>query len=758
MKDIFTYPNDAGTYYIDPDYVGDDTVGFQKRIKEIYDGDFTDWLGTPPTMTTHTSMMANISKYNDYYNSRGDNNVTYYDFAKEPLLVGHIGTAGCNVTSIETKLVTLPGDYDHLTGPSVVITTAADPAYQGDSHGTLVKSKIKGISEIIPTGWGSWSFDDDVYWAHKLGPNEYALSGLQIDQLVNNAKSMEESVAQRFGNGCWVRCQAPHAFSDGDEIRLTHNFDGSGHTGTANTSTSSLYVTTHGNYSFELFTDAARTVKATLTEQYLASKTYSYTNSGSTTQVIKLDNIDASDSFFDTHESLMQELTSRGLLFFRVEYSNFTGSTWTSPATGEPGTFGIPSSIAYGNSSFGYFYVGSQQFDIKDARGGSLHSFDLAPGDSVDITVHVIDPARAEGDYYNYMANAATTGTIVNEQLENRLVIKSSFIYVPGNATFNHLDATGALVGGAEISGNYYLPGDPTEYTLDAPIYTNADLDMGITVDSNGRINSAYIQTEGGIHDNVNWVDGEKICFPIVAKADLYVPPPTPPAELEDIFDTQDQWLDQGFAGGAKEFGRNIIPASAKITYNQPSTTNTSQSGSKYVRSAGFQRWKLDVEYRNLTKAQFQVLHAEAQSARGQATPFYLVHRMWGEKVLSFNNPKSTEVPRFIEDYTAGSTLLKLGGFYSNESHVFKKGEIVIGGQSKNGGIFTALNTVDANVYGEAHVRIAYSLPVDIPTTRQVYKNPHHVIVTLDSDNFEYTVDTFGLFNVNVGFDLGAYP
>ncbi len=339
----------------------------------------------------------------------------------------------------------------------------------------------------------------------------------------------------------------------------------------------------------------------------------------------------------------------------------------------------------------------------------------------------------------------ATTGSLFYDDPDT-FELTSLDLKIPGNEVFTYLDSNGDTQPGARLDGIYFTP---TDWAYSPSGIYN---EVVLNTDAAGRLSSVSLSNPVS-----GFSEAGDILLPIMSIYDQYVPPPTPPAELEDIFDTQDQWLDTGFAGGAKEFGKNIIPASAKITYNQPSTTNTSQAGRKYVRSAGFQRWKLNVEYRNLTKDQFQLLHADAQSARGQATPFYLVHSQWGYKVLSWTNPKSNNAPRFIEDYTAGSTLLKLGGFQSNESQVFKKGEIVIGGQSQNGGMFTALNTVDANVYGEAHVRIAYSLPGDQPTTKEVYKNPHHVIVTLDSDNFEYTVDTFGLFNVSVGFDLGAY-
>jgi hypothetical protein len=182
-----------------------------------------------------------------------------------------------------------------------------------------------------------------------------------------------------------------------------------------------------------------------------------------------------------------------------------------------------------------------------------------------------------------------------------------------------------------------------------------------------------------------------------------------------------------------------------------------SQNGRKYVRSSGFVKTKLEVNYTNLTKAEFQELHADAQAARGQAMPFMLIISKWGDKVLTFKNLKSNMEPRLIEPYVAGTTLLKLGGFASNESEAFKKGEMLIGLGTENGGVLTVLNTVDANVYGEAKIRVAYGSAYDIANSFKVYKNPYHLIVTFDGDDFQYTVDTFGKYNVTATFETGSY-
>ena len=82
---------------------------------------------------------------------------------------------------------------------------------------------------------------------------------------------------------------------------------------------------------------------------------------------------------------------------------------------------------------------------------------------------------------------------------------------------------------------------------------------------------------------------------------------------------------------------------------------------------------------------------------------------------------------------------------------------MLIGLGTENGGVLTVLNTVDANVYGEAKIRVAYGNPYSAINGTKIYKNPYWIVVSLDSDEFQYTVDTFGLYNVTVTFETGSY-
>lgn len=329
----------------------------------------------------------------------------------------------------------------------------------------------------------------------------------------------------------------------------------------------------------------------------------------------------------------------------------------------------------------------------------------------------------------------------------NRYRLGGLNLSIPGNADYGYLNTSGVRVPGAEV--NYTMARDAGG----TPSVIGLQPDITIATDSIGHVTGATIVTNGTFP-----TDGELV-FPLQELPDQYVPPAPNTAAMEDYFDTNDGWTDlSGYQGAGKMFGKDIIPTTASITYVQPSTTNMSQNGRKYVRSSGFVKTKLEVNYTNLTKAEFQELHADAQAARGQAATFYLVVSKWGGKVLNFNTNASRSNPRLVTPYAAGETLLKLGGFNSNEQDVFKKGEMIIGnGGNENGDLLTVLNTVDANVYGEAKIRVAYGNPYSAINGTKIYKNPYWIVVSLDSDEFQYTVDTFGLYNVTVTFETGSY-
>jgi hypothetical protein len=328
-------------------------------------------------------------------------------------------------------------------------------------------------------------------------------------------------------------------------------------------------------------------------------------------------------------------------------------------------------------------------------------------------------------------------------------------IIMPGNISYSYQDVSNNKVYAAQVQPTQYWKAGATTSTY----YSNSGetaADFEVTVDGLGKLNSVTLVSGDGPEGR--YATGEDILLPIVALANQYVAPVPTPAELADVWDTEDQWLNTGF-DSTKEWPALWKPESASITVAQPSSTTVSQAGTKYVRQAGFTKWTLEVSYPPMPVEDFQQYHAVVQAARGQTVPFYF-RLQYPDGNILWANMDQAGTPTtvlFREDVSAGETTALLEGFAGNQVNAFKAGEVIIHGSGAiNGNLMTVLNTVNANAFGEAKIRTAY--PFNTSTAgNPVYKNPYHVIVTLADDDFVYTVGTDGLYRMSVKFTLDEW-
>lgn len=345
----------------------------------------------------------------------------------------------------------------------------------------------------------------------------------------------------------------------------------------------------------------------------------------------------------------------------------------------------------------------------------------------------------------------ATTGTLTVEANENhRYKLSSVSDHMYGNKTY--LQRTGA-----------------STYVNNARLKTTSAWGAGETYQATiGHFPVTTVGTNvAGYPDGVFTMDTEfpgafassgGVAFELETVPDTYTPPAISPAASEDVFDTDDEWADYGYANGQKNWPSHVTPSKADIVYNAPTIANMSQSGIKYTRSVGHTDWRLDVAYPPMTHEEFQKFHAIAQAAQGQAMPFnFKLKDKNGGSILwkKFEDTSvSTNSPRFKNAVANGDRLALIEGFQSNESNAFLQGEVFIDGNNDNGYVHTVLNQVDANVYGEAKIRTPWPFRAPVVTGDFLYKEPSSIVVTLANDNFEYKVDTSGYYYMSVSFDL----
>jgi hypothetical protein len=317
----------------------------------------------------------------------------------------------------------------------------------------------------------------------------------------------------------------------------------------------------------------------------------------------------------------------------------------------------------------------------------------------------------------------------------------------PGNTKYSHLNSSNVETTWAVVDPKYYW-----RKNIDSKIAHHIvapDIDFNYT--SNRYIGSA---THRPSTDAARFKWPTDILIPIESIDDQYTAPSLTTSALEDVWDTEDQWTDQGY-DKTKYWPDHVVPASAEVTMDQPSSVTMSQSGTKYVKSAGFTKWEIALDYPPMSKDDFAPFNAVVQAVRGQYTPLYLKLKYNGSNILfNFGDDNSTTKPRIARSpYEDDNKVLFVEGFESNEENVFKQGEVILTGQD-NGSLQTVLHDVKSNAFGEAKVRLAYPSDVIKAVGKYIYKNPSSAIVTLAQDSFTYSVDTAGFYRIRVKFTL----
>ena len=343
-----------------------------------------------------------------------------------------------------------------------------------------------------------------------------------------------------------------------------------------------------------------------------------------------------------------------------------TGKTWNAnsspnsypyyydPTGGPSGLYGDQRPVGYRESGPGiqthtnyYPQVGTRPnlFQL-------INEVTINPLVTGDINAEFIEPS-------NTIADAGDLA--IDSGFPYQYELSSLDIVLPGNESYSYQDTNNVTQYAAEIdSTRYWDAGDssPTLY----PTTGETSPTVNVTVNGSGKLQSLTMTTEG------RYLDADPVLIQLQSPASTYVPPTPTQAELEDVWNTQDQWATDGEA--QKEWPWHVTPMSAEINYNAPTITNNSQSGIKYTRSAGHTKWTLDVVYPPMSASDFKIFHAIAQAAHGQSTPFYFVLRTPDNTPLlwrDFRSIVSTSTPLFKDAVEPGDTLALFEGFASNE-------------------------------------------------------------------------------------------
>jgi len=761
MKSIFTYPSNASTLYIDPSYLGDDTEGFQKRIKDLQDGTYKTHLN-PTARHDVDRIIKGIGLYNNnttFEETSGNNTIYKFwensmvDFrlrAKAKPLIKDITTDNHLFTDTGTdynfaKLkVEFQAAHGFSSGDRVIIYGAItdsiydlldDEVYVQVIDSTNVYLTNVATPATNPPVKGNFTFTD--------------LRGTRYDNRQWGG-SLEGRVIRydptSGANGTLLRFSttAPANFDDNSIIKMYSSFT-AGQSGTANSTSTTFYVSRLGGslFSYELFTDSNKTTRATITETYHAQRGKQYTSAGT----IDLTGQTYADFGITSDEETALKADGNG--WCRIN-ATVTSGTFTGKNDSDET---IPTSFTHTSE---FYWEAGTTFSIFNNRSSSkiVQDFILADaGSGVDVTVTIsfIQPGRSHGGWAYSVTNDTTDDDASFQGYSDSSVqyeINKARVLIPGNTPFTYKDTNNASQPGATYEAGYWLAGSTsmTSYVSGegAPHLST------INVDSNGYL-TGFTYPSGNSANRGVFLTPDSRLFNIQDQQSTYVAPTVSTAGLEDVFDTNDEWDTQS-DNLLKTFPNTVTPQEVTFRITSPNATTSSQNGTKFSRSSGYIKYSLDVTYPPMTSAQYEEYNGFINLLNGQKHPFFFDLKQNTISLIGVRNDVAPNPLRYKTAGTAGNNIILAEGFQSNLSNAIAQGELLIMGDLKHGDIKTAGSSTDANIYGEAKFRIATPLHTNKLVGDTIFSDPEHIIVSLDTDTVEVARDTAGFYYLSLSF------
>ena len=770
MKQLFTYPLNPGTYYVDPDNIGDGTYGMSERVSDLLIGSAAGKKNWSPGLNpitdlgqTWETVTPYLSRYVNYLDASSPDPLSTYDMWLNPIV---------NVPLREMQQA-LPAEFRSIKYPdgnwnTGIYITAADlltfrfepttgskvkfggvTTYGADYNGQIVYLEI-AESDVAGTLFRVWT---DISLTTQLpAGTRPSGAGLIFDQVRFVRHGSGVRAVQNFD-------ETP-VFKTGDTVKFTQLF-ANANAGDLSNTADDFYV----NYgstndptgqSFRLWADAGYSTPVAVTEAYLDNTTLSYTNSTGSDATYTLLGIDVTGK-----TALINYLIAHGNnALCRVWYNNLTGGTITTPV----GTLTQPigDALSYTQTFWVKYNSGTNTINIVEDIADPTNTraqFTLTDGTSVDIHIDTIDAIHFDtvgAELYPSMSFSDTGDYWTPYYLDQAFKEAGDpEIKLPGNVTYSYKDTGNNTVYAGLVTPNIiWLPGNTSFTFVPTDEFPEFTVEVSPTT---GRLQSVTAGPDRGSFLTTY----EEFAVELKSPANQYIPPtPYEP----DVWDTEDQWLSAGYSAD-KLWPEHVKPQSAKLTVSQPASVNRSQNGTKYVRSSGVLRYQLEVTYPPMSQTDFEKFMAVVEAARGQTTPFYFRLRGVGSKQIILANDDHTDITgttRLRQAYAtvSGDKTVTLEGFQPNTTNAIVPGQHIIAGNATaapNGGVVMSISEADSNVFGEVKFRMPYALAASIQTGAGWYINPAWVTVTLAQDTLEYSIDTDNLHRFKVIFDLDSW-
>ena len=797
MRDLFTYPNNPSTYYIDPTYYGDNDAGWVKRMNH-YLGLNPDNSGNSyyiggvkfTSDTTLASASTFIGKYFNYVDNKGQNFLSRYGWSSPNWVEGEWQEEKFEISEARLKRDNMSdATYKYtITVPQITGTKWGSSHYH-----TFADSDSVYIDDLVPDLISPADSSATEYFVQEstTTPGKFTVS-TSSSSVVNPGTTASTrtramtagDLLHRQGSGSRMRFASVHNLETGDRIRFNAT-TGSGDFFTSVDSGDTvhqhdvdLYVTKVSEYSIDLFTDSARTTGATLTEHYEHTTgdrgVFTFTNSSTTDNLeVNLTGIDIS-SQSATFKDVVNNQRTHG--WCRVYFSNTTGTiTEDNVDCAVP----IDTSLQYSNI-FYYRKTDTDEIKILESRSQDpeiVADFELGPSSSTDVNIMLIDPSEE------------IASRLVNVELMERVLTHSTayvstydqtgdadyYLYdakiiQKGNVRFRYDEDDGSgnaqQTSGAVLADDYWNPGSDTSTT-----YASGEK-PGITVSldaSTDRFDDLTITSGGSMpYSKVSTTNYDKKAIYFVTEASDFIPSSTA-LELEEQHALDNDWDGSVDFDGTRIWPQHIKPTNASLTTVQPSSVVRSQNGTKYVRTSGVTKYQIKLDYGLMTYDDYKEFQRVVQGAQGQVVPFYLnLIYSDGTRLLFRNNTDAsvTVVPRLgapqqsaatsgTEPLATDTTIL-YDGFPNNYTEI-NAGDLVISGSYPNGNLRMVMNNPVANIFGEAIVQFDRPWGQTGTFHSPLYADPTHIIVTLADDAFDVNKSINGLYSFSITFDADEF-
>ena len=474
--------------------------------------------------------------------------------------------------------------------------------------------------------------------------------------------------------------------------------------------------------------------------------------------------------------------------------------------------------------------------------------------DSDDVVMDIYDEDATEATTGDIVA-------AFDEPLPVRLDIDNLEFMVPGNTQYKYVDwntatsETDYSYQAIPISGHWWEPGSTTNdvvmrdpNTQSRTTYNKSGLgdthngwghkvfantgegvfnpanpnglmkneekwNFELAVDAEGRLTGGFADdldtydcTNVGLFDEHR--EGQEVLIEVLYPEDIGDKPATSNADkiiAEETFDMAAPWLDTDDAPSEERYwprseeGKCMTPSSAKIIIDQPASTSVSQSGVKYVRSAGYTQWRLELKYPPMIQEEWEPFNAAIHKARGEMRSFrlslrhykgfnwlfgtqgYLENRLHhqgaGYDKEYYQNVKHDNIGRdytgakyhsnhllVLEDVMPGDDVIRTAGWPSHTS-ALPEGSLVGGLGGRNGGVNTIVSSNSSNIWGECEFRVAYPLQATYQSGYDMntpilqkgdfwYPEPDWLRVSLDEESIDFDVNLISRFGFTMKFRL----